>query len=590
MSAIKNNPYRVLGILGNSKEKELQRQLAKLKAFTSVGKTVSFEYDFDFLGGFERGGDEILKAANKIDQLKNKIHYAMFWFINVNNIDEVALNHLKNSNVQKAIEIWEATLAEKSITTKNFSALQNLTTLQLGLSANNGSIEVEKFVKNIELKGNILKREILEKFTELIIGENAAIDYDILVKDIIDELLELLKPLQETKSSVITIKKIIESFKNYPAEIKKYVLEKYINKPISEIELAIEKAKKSREENSFNGDKYGERLFKDTKANLVLLKELLGENDFKYEMITSNVADEMYQCAIDYFNANDEDKVSYLGENVLKILKYARSIVKTGQVRNRIDDNIEKANEWLRNKPFREKMKKIENYVELIMTEINKLEERENTIASAKKLVEDCKPHLEVIAFVLKADDEIYLQLSSRILHEAMEMVVDIINREINYVKTNYYGMATQALKLSVARGLTVLVMLRKMECVPELKQRLEENIKGVKEINDMINVTVRSSNSGYSQKTTNNIGYRQTEPISSGCYLATMVYGSYEHEQVMILRKFRDEKLLKSEIGKIFVRTYYKISPMIVIVLQDKRRINNLIKIILDKLISVVK
>ncbi len=73
----------------------------------------------------------------------------------------------------------------------------------------------------------------------------------------------------------------------------------------------------------------------------------------------------------------------------------------------------------------------------------------------------------------------------------------------------------------------------------------------------------------------------------SSGCYIATMAYGSYEHPQVLILRKFRDDVLLSSFIGKLFVMVYYSISPKFVIVLKNQITINRILRKILDKLIE---
>ena len=41
----------------------------------------------------------------------------------------------------------------------------------------------------------------------------------------------------------------------------------------------------------------------------------------------------------------------------------------------------------------------------------------------------------------------------------------------------------------------------------------------------------------------------------SEDCYIATMVYGDYDHYQVKILRGFRDNTLLKSYLGTCFVK-----------------------------------
>lgn len=73
----------------------------------------------------------------------------------------------------------------------------------------------------------------------------------------------------------------------------------------------------------------------------------------------------------------------------------------------------------------------------------------------------------------------------------------------------------------------------------------------------------------------------------SSGCYIATMAYGSYEHPQVIILRKFRDDVLLKYLVGKLFVEAYYLTSPKIVVVLKKQTKSNRIIRKMLDKFIE---
>lgn len=53
-----------------------------------------------------------------------------------------------------------------------------------------------------------------------------------------------------------------------------------------------------------------------------------------------------------------------------------------------------------------------------------------------------------------------------------------------------------------------------------------------------------------------------QASEKSGGCYIATAVYGSYEAPQVLVLRRFRDERLASSALGRLAIETYYKISP----------------------------
>jgi len=74
-----------------------------------------------------------------------------------------------------------------------------------------------------------------------------------------------------------------------------------------------------------------------------------------------------------------------------------------------------------------------------------------------------------------------------------------------------------------------------------------------------------------------------------SGCYIATAVYGSYDCEQVMVLREFRDNVLLKKSWGRIFVKMYYSISPKLVKYIRKDSKLEQNIRSGLDFLITKV-
>lgn len=84
----------------------------------------------------------------------------------------------------------------------------------------------------------------------------------------------------------------------------------------------------------------------------------------------------------------------------------------------------------------------------------------------------------------------------------------------------------------------------------------------------------------------------RVTNPPSgrSSCYIATMAYGSSEHRNVLILREFRDNILLKSYLGTKFTEAYYKISPLLVKKLHKHKTTNQLIRFFLDFVIKLIK
>ena len=49
------------------------------------------------------------------------------------------------------------------------------------------------------------------------------------------------------------------------------------------------------------------------------------------------------------------------------------------------------------------------------------------------------------------------------------------------------------------------------------------------------------------------------------GCYIATCVYGSYDCPEVMVLRSYRDNILAKTWYGRLFIKVYYAVSPVLV-------------------------
>lgn len=78
-----------------------------------------------------------------------------------------------------------------------------------------------------------------------------------------------------------------------------------------------------------------------------------------------------------------------------------------------------------------------------------------------------------------------------------------------------------------------------------------------------------------------------QSSSSSGGCYVATAVYGSYDCPQVWTLRRFRDDVLAKSFAGRLFIRTYYAISPTLVKWLGHCDWFRNLWKPTLDRMVK---
>jgi len=76
----------------------------------------------------------------------------------------------------------------------------------------------------------------------------------------------------------------------------------------------------------------------------------------------------------------------------------------------------------------------------------------------------------------------------------------------------------------------------------------------------------------------------------AGACFIATAVYGDYDHPQVRKLRRFRDQVLLRSAPGRHFVRWYYRVGPGWAEWVHQKRLMRTIIKKCLDLGINIFR
>jgi len=339
MNIIKQNPFRILGLPGNATERMLQKQIGTIKAFARVGKSKTFDYDFEFIGDFSRGINEIQQASNSIEQAHKKLLYSLFWFVKNNQFDEIAFNNLKEKDTDKAIEIWNKTLKEE-ITSKNYSSYLNLSTLYIALSTIDDQIELQKLQAGISLKGNLIHSESLKDFSILVTGNGIANDPIEISKKFVDEVIEFLKPYLNKRNGIST-NDLISLFNAFPTSIQKYTSAKFTEIPISNIENKIKKTIIKRKKNPGNSGSYGSDLYRSTKHDLASLRDIRGESNDQLHMIANKLANEILQCSIEFYNKlNDEDGIISPMHVSLIVAEYAKSVRPTGQVKNRVFEAI----------------------------------------------------------------------------------------------------------------------------------------------------------------------------------------------------------------------------------------------------------
>ncbi len=327
-SLIQHNPYRVVGVFANATSKELQKQKTKIKAYAKVGKSIKSDVDFQILGAIERSEQSLNKSFSFIDQNQDKLDYALFWFVNKSSFDKIAFNYLRNGDEEKALEILEKTVVDKAVSTKNFTAFNNIGSLKL-LSNHKHDIKI-----GIEYKIKLIESDFFEHFVRCVADETLQIDKKRQTEYFIDALLKTFKNLPSNND-------IFQLFSDCSATTKAYVSKKLTEEPLQKIESQIENCKRKRKADKENTYEFGLTLFTKTKDNLATLKSLLKEKDLKYQNIADRLAQEIMQCGIDYFNELQKNKSSdnYL-EQSQQLTELAKSIAVGKLTKDRAKDSL----------------------------------------------------------------------------------------------------------------------------------------------------------------------------------------------------------------------------------------------------------
>lgn len=422
MKLIKNNPYRIAGVLSNTSAKELGRQRTKIIAFAKVGREVSSDYDFNYLGKISRTDVEYIETAfSNIEQNQGRVNHALFWFLNINAFDNTAIEYLKNGNAEKAIDIWKKVTENRDVNSKNFSSFNNLGTLKL-LSEFKDDIK-----QGIESKVKLIESDCFEDYVHAVADETYFIDNNKQIERLVDDLIAHFK-------NEYSIEETIELFDNCNGSVQSYLIRKFTEEPIFKIEQQIKRAKSNRNGNTNDLYRIGLNLFLKCKDDLLSLKSLFGKDNFKYKLIADNLAKEILQCGIDFFNKWQETKDP--SKESLELIKYAGSIATSTLLKDRITDNrktIEESAQAL----------EIPNEVAFINNKIDEFKKVDITVSSTRELVSTCRGRLQSLKIALGYNHRLHLNTSSSLVNTVLERVLILVDSERHRYK-NLNGTARE--------------------------------------------------------------------------------------------------------------------------------------------------
>lgn len=571
MKTILNNPYRTVGLIAGATAKEQTKQINRLKKYIEAEQEPQDDYSFQALGYLNRTLDSVEDAISKLNLDSDKISAALFWFWNGNPItDEAAFEALKIGEIETAYEIWKKLIIGtdeagktywKPVTEKNFSAYHNYSILNIIRA--NGNLS-NTIVANLYF----LESDLIQKFVSSVADET----YKTSKKEL--QLLflnQLHFDIGANKKS--SLPQFLEILNKHVFVAKQDFMKGFVQKPIEQIEHKIEIAKNKRKASKSNAAEAGQELFTTTASDLTQLKNIIGASDLKYASIADKVANEILQCSIDYFNEKQEtDSTTDYAETAMKLAKQAERLAAGKLTKDRVKDSIETLTE----------MKDRE------------LSQAIAVLQSIKDAYEEACRQIDK-----QVDDLQYETLGD--FDGGQPVKIRKLNVSINWSKV-------EELKRNCLAWDKVTEVIR--ETIPSQnidKIKRASNTSKVSEYKTLVNFLMGKINYSYknriayinywdtskstsSSTSSSEITKSSNSSNSGGCYVATMVFGSYEHPQVLKLRKFRDETLAENIAGRLFISFYYFISPKFVKLLANQNNVNALIRAVLNQFIKLIK
>ena len=490
MQQIKENPYRIIGLLVGATAPQQVRQINRLKQ--SIDAEVEPDEDFSFpvISKLNRTIENVNAASAKIHLESGKINAALFWFYKGNEIDDdAAFDILKgeSGNLEEAQSIWVSATKGKEITKRNASCLHNLSTLLLSNAFKGNKIFVTILEEGITLKLKFLESSFSTDLVKISSDENnrtTKIDLQLIF------LKELYTELE--KNEDFNTERFLTTLNNLEFSAKSEFLKGFVQKPIRQIEDEISISKNKRQANKRDAEIYGKELYENTEGSIEQLKKILDESDLRYENIADKLANEILQCGIDFFQEFKDDDFDPSDES-MNLFELASSIAVGNIVSQRCEENTENLQEWIDEKPDRDRQKLIEDELTFIGSKLERFQSLSDTISNAKDLVDTCKPKLIKIKDALGSSDDFYLNISSAVVQNAQNMLVQAVNEIIESSNRRSFGVSLSSDKASIQTALDITLKMGSFDMNATLKTHYKKNLDGIKNLAGQLGISTLS-------------------------------------------------------------------------------------------------
>lgn len=426
MQSLRENPFRLLGLLSSSSSREIDSRSKKLRQYLEAGvePNVTPDYYCPTLGRkpMRRLPESIEQVRGMLTLDQDKLLYALLWFVQMNEVtDPVALEALEQGYLAEAERIWRQQVytadgALRTITDRNSSAYHNLSVYLL-CSAQRGDIVTGVTLGLMALEQGSVLSFLQEK---LGIPSMSLQDVELLY------LNRLISDIQKRPRGGLPQLMDLLGHQEYTA--KKALMKSYALEAVKTLEETIERSVHQSKTVAGAGLAEGEKLLREGGEMLQQIAVSLPKNDPKYERASNALAKGVKSCGEEYFEDSSEQD-DFASQRLLELYRKTQTFACSDFVHTELCKKIEKLEEWIREAPQRKAEAKVKEEVD----RLSELSDRmlrfdPDTIPRVEKFVAASEVLLLRIKRFLGDDSPVYRKYSTLVAMVAMKSLVAIVN------------------------------------------------------------------------------------------------------------------------------------------------------------------
>ncbi len=558
MELVLQNPFRVLGLPVEATDRQIAKRVADAEIFLEMGKPLKFDGEFSWMPPVERTLGAMRTAQGKLHRQEDRCFYAMFWFHAQEPSDKSALAALEGGDLGAALDHWRRDARPSSAI--------NRYVLHFAKSGWNGHGSRDELMRGLSIAGQVLNstESLAEYFNRL--GWNH-LNLNRVVLGVLQEALARVAGTRKLGEIPLPeISQLMHSVALFPLEGRAWLEDRFVDECRSQVEIAVSSCKRDREFHPRDAIMLASEHLGPIKQCVDQLRFVVQMGDPRRIELHDLVATELLRCSIDYHNfvieKQSNDHLSL--QPAVALAKEAEAFALGALVRSRIQEGLPVVLEHAEDQKRRRQgpLRDVHQTIATLPKAGKVPEARIRAVAlDVETFIVLFQRQMKVLHSAKLITEEEFIQLGSENVDNAISLLIEF---------ANFTG--------HIQRVISPLGMLEQSETNAETRNRLasvRSEANGI-HFGTIIPDQIRYFNRSLAKP-----------PRSKFCYIATCVYGSDMAPEVVALRRYRDESLSRTKLGRMAVSAYYQVSPHIVPVLSRIPIIHRPVRWVLNRIVK---